>query len=170
MMPSKIQEVNTQEEYDGMNNYCWVKDLNIKFATKMSENYDLADVLYENIIDSGSTNTLSDITVKYTTYPGEGMHSYSSVALDGVLLTAMKKTGLDDIANLPEENIIKAYTNQYSTPTIKQTMTLESYISPFSYLKDPTLDNRLFGILGTSIDYAKNSQTLYLVEVKPWSL
>ena len=170
MMPSKIQEVDTREEYDGMNNYCWVKDLNIKFATKMSENYDLADVLYENIIDSGSTNTLSDITVKCTTYPGEGMHSYSSVALDGVLLTTMKKTGLDDIANLPEENIIKAYTNQYSTPTIKQTMTLESYISPFSYLKDPTLDNRLFGILGTSIDYAKNSQTLYLVEVKPWSL
>ena len=122
------------------------------------------------MVDSGSTNTLSDITVKMTTYPGEGMHSYSSVALDGTLLKNMKKVGLDDVANKPEENIIKSYSNQYSTPTIKQTLTLKSYISPFSYIKDPTLDDRYFSVIGTTIDYANDSQTMTLVEVKPFSL
>lgn len=140
----------------------------MKFATKMSEQYDLADVLYENIISTGSVNTLADVTVRLTTYPGEGMHSYSSVALDGTLLNKMEKVGLDDVANLPEENIIKAYTNQYNEPTIKQTLTLKSYISPFSFIKDPTLDNRYFSVLGTEIDYANDSQTMTLIEVKPW--
>lgn len=168
MMPSKLQAISTTKKYDGVNNYCWIKDFNFEVATKMSEQHDLADVLYENIIDSGSTNTLSDITVKYTTYPGEGKHSYSSVALDGTLLTKMKKVGQDDAANFPEENIIKSYANQYNTPTIKQVLTLKSYISPFSLIKDPTLDNKYFGILGTTIDYANDSQTMTLCELKPW--
>lgn len=168
MMPSKLQRISTTKKYDGVNNYCWIKDFNFEVATKMSEQHDLADVLYENIIDSGSTNTLSDITVKYTTYPGEGKHSYSSVALDGTLLTKMKKVGQDDAANLPEQNIIKSYANQYNTPTIKQVLTLKSYISPFSLIKDPTLDNKYFGILGTTIDYANDSQIMTLCELKPW--
>ena len=170
MMPSKMQEVNTVNRHDGMNNYCWVKDLDISFQTKMQLNYNLSDVLYENIIDSGSTNTLSDITCKITTYPGDGAHSYSSVGLDGVLLTGMKKVGTDGVMNVPEENILKAYVNQYSTPTIKQTITLQTYINPFSYIKDPTLDDRRFCILGTTIDYKKDSQTLTLCEVKSWHM
>ena len=168
MMPSKLQGVHTTFSHDGLNNYCWIKDFSMKFATKMSEQYDLADVLYENIISTGSVNTLADVTVRLTTYPGEGMHSYSSVALDGTLLNKMEKVGLDDVANVPEENIIKAYTNQYNEPTIKQTLILQSYISPFSFIKDPTLDNRYFSVLGTEIDYANDSQTMTLIEVKPW--
>ena len=168
MLPSKMQKVDTVNRYDGMNNYCWVKDLDVSFYTKMQLNYDLSDVLYENIIDSGSTNTLSDITCKVTTYPGEGAHSYSSVGLDGRLLTNIKKVGTDDVANLPEENIVKAYTNQYNTPTIRQTLTLQSYISPFSYVRDDTLGGKIFSVLGTTIDYAKDSQTMTLLEVKPW--
>lgn len=170
MMPSKMQEVNTVNQYDGMNNYCWVKDLNVSFHTKEQLNYNLSDVLYENVIDSGSTNTLSDITCKITTYPGEGAHSYSSVGLDGVLLKGMKKVGTDGVMNIPEENLLKVYTNQYSTPTIKQTITLQTYINPFSYIKDQTLDDRRFCILGTTIDYAKDAQTMTLLEVKPWHM
>lgn len=169
MMPSKIQEVKTQEAYDGMNNYCWIEDFAVELATKMQLNYDLSDVLYENVIDSGSTNTLSDITCRITTYPGEGANSYSIVALDGVVLDKMIKVGLDNIANKPEENILKTYVNQYNTPTIKQTLTLQSYISPFSKIKDNTFGGKYFGILGTTIDYAKDSQRLTLVELKPWN-
>ena len=168
MMPSKLQGVNTTFSHDGLNSYCWIKDFNMRFATKMSEQYDLADVLYENVISSGSVNTLADVTMRLTTYPSQGAHSYSSVALDGTLLTKMKKVGLDDVANVPEENVVKVYTNQYHTPTIKQTLTLQSYISPFSFIKDPTLDNRYFSVLGTEIDFANDSQTMTLVEVKPW--
>ena len=168
MMPSKMQEVRTEYQYDGMNNYCWVEKLDVQFATKMSENYDLSDVLYENVINSGSTNTLSDITCKFTTYPGQGKHSYSSVGLDGNLLTVMKKAGMDNEAAAPEANIVKAYANQYSSPTIKESMTIQSWINPFSYIKDITLNNKYFGILGTQIDYAMDRQTVTLIETKPW--
>lgn len=170
MLPSKMQKVDTVNQYDGMNNFCWVQDLDVSFHTKEQLNYNLSDVLYENIIDSGSTNTLSDITCKITTYPGDGAHSYSSVGLDGALLKGMKKVGTDGVMNVPEENILKAYVNQYSTPTIKQTMTLQTYINPFSYIMDPTLDDRRFCILGTTIDYKKDSQTLTLCEVKSWHM
>lgn len=170
MMPSKMQSIRTEYSYDGINNYCWIENLDVAFATKNSENYDLADVLYENIINSGSTNTLSDITVKYTTYPGEGKHSYSSVGLDGNLLRVMKKAGLDNIGNIPEENIVKCYSNQYSTPTIKQTFTLDSTVNPFSIVQDNTLGGRHFIMLGTQIDYAMDRQTVTLLELKPWHM
>jgi hypothetical protein len=169
LMPSKMQDINDPDPYDGMNNYCWIKDLKLEITTKDKENYELSDVAYENIIDSGSVNTLSDVTCKITTYPDNGQHSYSNVALNGVLLNTMKKVGLNNVANKPEENIIKAYANQYSTPTIKQNMTLESSISPYSKIKDPTL-GKYFAILGQTIDYAKNSQTMTLIETKTWNL
>ena len=168
-MPSKMQVVNTDYAHDGMNNYCWVKDLKIGFATKGKDIYDNSDVLYENVINSGSVNTLSEITCKFTTYPGEGMHSYSSVGLDSGLLNNIIRLGLDGVANKPEENIIKAYSNQYSSPTIKQNFTLNMTATPISMVKDPVL-GKYFNILGGEIDYAAGSQRLTLIEVKPWAL
>jgi len=182
-LPSKIQKLKTgisTEKWDGLNNYVWIKDFNVQFATKGSEIYDNRDVLYENVIDSGSVNTLSSIEMKITTYPGEGKHSYSNVGFNGALLEDMAKIGRynpnydgDDPNypyNKPEENCIKAYVNQYSSPTIKQNINISDHISPFSIIKDPTLDNKYFSIIGTSIDYAKGSQKVALIENKPWSL
>ena len=168
-MPSKMQVFKTTgASGSGINSMCWVKDLKIDFTTKGSENYDLADVLYENVIDSGSVNTLSDITCRFTTYPDEGMHSYSNVGLDSGLLKKIKRGGLDDLADVPEVNILKTYTNQYSYNTIKQTMTLVDSIPIFSRIKDPTLDGKYFCIAGTEIDYANGSQRLLLIETRPW--
>jgi hypothetical protein len=141
----------------------------LNFTTRDSENYDTADVLYENIINSGSVATLSDITCKLTTYPGNGMHSYSTVG--GQLkrpLTLLQKAWVDGF-HKPEELIIMAYSNQYKTPTVKQTMTLDASISPFSRLKDPTLGNKYFSILGQTIDYAAGSQQITMIESKPYS-
>lgn len=168
-MPSKMQVFKTTgASGSGINSMCWVKDLKIDFTTKGSENYDLADVLYENVIDSGSVNTLSDITCRFTTYPDEGMHSYSNVGLDSGLLKKINRGGLDDLADVPEVNILKTYTNQYSYNTIKQTMTLVDSIPIFSRIKDPTLDGKYFCIAGTEIDYANGSQRLLLIETRPW--
>lgn len=169
LMPSKMQIINDPDPYDGMNNYCWIKDLKIEFTTKDKENYDLSDILYENIINSGSVNTLSDVTCKLTTYPGNGQHSYSSVALDGVLMDKVIKLGLDGNPNKCEENIIKAYTNQYAFNTIKQTMTIDSSISPLTKIKDPTL-GKYFAILGGEIDYAMGRQKVTMIEMRPWSV
>ena len=168
-LPSRIQEVDTRAANDGMNNYCWVKDLKLGITTKDRENYDMADVVYENIISESSVNTLSDITCKITTYPGNGMHSYSNVGIGGGLLIKMKKVGLDNVANRPEENIIKAYANQYSSPTIKQNMTLDLGATPFSRIKDPILE-KYFGIIGQRYDYAKGRQEITLIETKTWHM
>lgn len=175
-MPSKMQKVRTSYSHDGMNNYCWIKNLKLTFTTKDAENYDTADVLYENIINSGSVNTLSDVTCKLTTYPGQGMHSYSNVGgYQYKPLSGIKKTAYDNQFHKPEELIIMAYTNQYKTPTIKQTMTLAyegtpvERIGPMSRLKDPTLDNRYFTILGQTIDFAAGSQQVTMIESKPYS-
>lgn len=175
-LPSKMQKVSTEYSHDGMNNYCWIKDLKLNFTTRDSENYDTADVLYENIIDSGSVNTLSDVTCKLTTYPGNGMHSYSTVGGNGKrVLTGIKKTAYDNDFHKPEELIIMAYTNQYKTPTVKQTMTLayeggaNDRIGPMSRLKDLTLDGKYFTILGQTIDFANGSQEVTMIESKPYS-
>ena len=178
-LPSKMQKVSTEYSHDGMNNYCWIKDLKLNFTTRDSENYDTADVLYENIIDSGSVNTLSDVTCKLTTYPGNGMHSYSTIGgYNKRVLTGIKKTAYDNDFHKPEELIIMAYTNQYKTPTVKQTMTLpyegmrggdgNYFIGPLSRFKDLTLD-KYFTILGQTIDYANGSQEVTMIESKPYS-
>ena len=150
--------------------------MKLNFTTRDSENYDTADVLYENIIDSGSVNTLSDVTCKLTTYPGNGMHSYSTIGgYDKRVLTGIKKTAYDDDFHKPEELIIMAYTNQYKTPTVKQTMTLayeggaNDRIGPMSRLKDLTLDGKYFTILGQTIDFANGSQEVTMIESKPYS-
>ena len=170
-MPSKMQVFNTTgASGSGINSMCWVKDLKIDFATKDSELYDNSDVVYRNIINSGAVNTLSDITMKITTYPGEGMHSYSNVAYNGVLIDGVVKTGLGSAANKLEEQKIKAYANQYSTNTIKQNLSISSSVGPLDRIKDPTLSGKYFGIIGTKIDYANGSQTVTLIETKPWSI
>ena len=169
-MPSKMQYVSTSYEHDGLNNYCWIKDLKLNFTTRDSENYDMADVLYENIINSGSVATLSDINCKFTTYPGNGMHSYSTVGgYNKNALNSIRKPAYGNDYHKPEEFIIMAYSNQYKSPTVKQTMTLDAEISPFSRLKDLTLGNRYFSILGQTIDYAMGSQQITMIETKPYS-
>lgn len=166
MMPSKMQKIDGDYTLQ-YNEMCWIKDLSIEFTTKDSENYDNADVLYENIINSGSVNTLSDVSCRFTTYPGDGMHSYSSVGLDNALANQMVRLGLDNIPNKAEENIIKAYSNQYSSPTIKENLTINLDANQLSRIYDPTI-TRYFNILGGEIDYGAGSQRLTIVQSKMW--
>lgn len=167
-LPGKIQTYNGGLTHNGMNNYCYIKDFEMGFATKGMENYDLADVIYENVIDEYSVNTLSDITLKFTTYPGEGQHSYSNVGYQGGLIDTCIKVGLDDQANKMEENIIKAYVNQYNTNTIEENMTIDLLATPLSRLKD-TENGKYFHVCGMDINLAEGRQTVNMVESKKWS-
>lgn len=168
-LPSKMQKVSTSYSHDGLNNYCWIKNLKLNFTTRDSENYDTADVLYENIINSGSVNTLSDVTCKITTYPGNGIHSYSNMGRNGgYLIKEFRKPAYDNNFHKPEELIVMAYTNQYKTPTVKQTMTIANIATPWTKFKDPTL-GKYFNILGQTIDYAAGSQQVTMIEAKPYS-
>ena len=151
-----------------MNSYCWLRDFKIGFATKGSENYDLSDIVYENVIDEYSVNTLSDITLKFTTYPGNGQHSYSSVGYQGGLIDTCIKVGLDNQANKMEENIVKMYVNQYNTNTIEENMTIDLLATPLSRLKD-TENGKYFHVCGMDINLAEGRQTVNMVESKKWN-
>lgn len=167
-LPNKIQVYTGIREHDGMNSYCWLKDFKMEFATKGQENYDLADVIYENVIDEYSVNELSDITLKFTTYPNEGQHSYSNVGYNNGLLDKVVKLGLDDEAELMEEQIVKKYVNQYNTNTISQNMTLNLKATPISRIKD-TENGKFFHVCGLEIDYAMGSQRVHMIESKQYN-
>ena len=167
-LPNKIQVYTGVREHDGMNSYCWLKDLKMEFATKGQENYDLADVIYENVIDEYSVNELSDITLKFTTYPNEGQHSYSNVGYNNGLLDKVVKLGLDDEAELMEEQIVKKYVNQYNTNTISQNMTLNLKATPISRIKD-TENGKFFHVCGLEIDYSRGSQRVHMIESKQYN-
>lgn len=167
-LPGKMQVYNGNLSHDGMNSYCYIKDFKVNFATKGMENYDLADVVYENVIDEYSVNTLDDVQLKITTYPGEGLMSYSNVGYNGQLIDLVKKDGLDNEANKMEENIIKTYVNQWNTNTIEETLVLDRTTTPLSRIKD-TENGKFFHVCGLEIDYARAKQRVDLVESKKWN-
>lgn len=168
-LPSRVQQYSgSPTANDGMNSYVYIQDLSVELFTKGSEKKDLSDVAYENVIDEGSNNELSEITCRFTTYPNEGQHSYSSVGyLDG-LADEFARDGLGNSEQKEEEALVKMYTNQYSTPTIMETVVMDMSPSILSRIKDTDMD-KFFHITGMEINYADGVKTLSLVESKEYN-
>lgn len=168
-LPSRVQLCSSYPNgISGMNQYVYISDLDISLFTKGSEKMDLSDVMYENVINEGSNNDMSEITCRFTTYPDEGQHSYSSVGYQNVLATTFRKYGLDSVQAKMEENIVKTYANEYSTPTISQTVVMDMSPSILSRIKDTDLD-KYFHITGMEINYAEGVKTISLVESKQYN-
>lgn len=163
-----------EEYFWEYNAFCWIKDLSIDFVRKEHENKEENDIVYENIIDSGSTQTMSDITCKITTDNPLSQPSYSTVAYTltdgGTLsaLTAITEACIGNTVQKPEENIVEKYVRQYQTPTSKISLTLQEDIPPFQKLFSVDVDNQSQGYvqLGTDIDYHYSRQTITCVEKK----
>ena len=163
-----------EEYFWEYNAFCWIRDLSIDFIRKEHENKEENDIVYENIIDSGSTNELSDVTCKITTDNSLAQPSYSSVAYklntnDTLsILTAITESCISGVAQKPEENIVEKYVLQYRTPTAKITLTLSDDIAPFQkmFSVDVVDQEQGFVQLGTEIDYHNSRQTMTCVEKK----
>lgn len=167
-LPSRTQQYVGSVIHSGMNGYVYLKDdFSVVLFTKGSEKAELADVVYENVINEGSNNTLGDITCRVTTYPGEGQHSYSNVGYGNGLAGKFVKAGISGSAVM-EEQIVKAYVNEYSTPTIMETVVMDMSPSVISRIKDTDLQ-KFFHITGMDIDYANARQTISLVESKRYT-
>ena len=65
----------------------------------------------------------------------------------------------------PEEAIIERYVDQYSTPSIKTSLTLDMSFKPYELITD-TYWKKDFVITGQEIDYKNASQTITLLEKK----
>ena len=175
--PSKCVHGNTGnpkfEDYSNeYNAYLWVKNLSFDLVRKEHEDKEENDVVYSNVIDSGSINELQTITCKITTDTDLVQPSYSNVAIfDGVstvALSSVTENCISGQAQKPEENIVEKYVLQYNTPTSKITLTQPIDITPMQMLLavDVVSTEQKYVQLGTELDYSMGRQTITAVEKK----
>ena len=165
---------NPVKDGDGATNFrpyrngaCWIEDLSLKFAQKDSVLYEDKDIIYKNVIDEQSINEYDEQDFKVNTYPGFGKLSYSYVgdANTHSFYTRMKVDGMAGRYLSPEQNLLEKLYFQYSTPTTKKNLVLNTEFDQLSSITDG-YDNKRYCMLGTEIDYAMDSQTVNLIESK----
>lgn len=159
-----------------LNGFCWIKDLDVKIVQKGQglDRDSEADLIYENVINEDSIQEIRDITVKHTTAFSGISPSYSTVCyLSGTTVSPL--VGIQDKNALegraPEENIIQKYVDEYSTPTKKITLTIDSQdtnSTPFSKYKNVDVENptQIFIELGREIDYQAGTANITFIELK----
>ena len=168
--------------YPKYNAYCWLKDFSLKIAQPQTEGGKDPgdnDIVYKNTVSGTNVNTLSDITVKFTTKNTKAVPSYSNVLIQTGSTATMLETlqdyggktdeGYQCPARIPEDNIVEKFVNQYSTPTKKITMDLEyQNITPFDKIKGWDVDapNQGYVQLGSEIDFKYQRQTITGVQLK----
>lgn len=168
-------------KYD-VNQYCWVKSLSLKLCEKGQDTErEDEDVVYENVIDEDSINEFNDITFKLTTYSEQTNPSYSHVLYTTdsgdsyTFLTGITESALSNVSQRPEENCIERYSNQYSTPTKRLTLPIETlplpskkFISQGMIITNCDVSDlsKKFVILGGEWDYINNKATITVEEIK----
>lgn len=148
------------------NAYCFIKDLKISICNLYSELYGDKDMLYENIIDQNNVIEGDEIDLKITSDNG---YSYSlstvSVMANDYAETEFYFMGLENELLKPEEAIIEKYVNQYSTPSIKENVTVDMSFTPHQLITD-TYWEKDFVMIGQEIDYKADRQTITLLQKK----
>lgn len=150
------------------NAYCFIKNLSMKICNIYSTLWEDKDMLFENIIDADNVIEGDSIDLKITSDNGYG-YSLSNVAVmttDDKLITDFNFYNKDMSQQLkPEEAIIDKYVNQYSTPSIKENVTLDLSFLPHQIIND-TWWEKHFIITGQEIDLKMCSQKISILEKK----
>jgi hypothetical protein len=171
-MPKRF--VHCSDSYGGDNTgkvgnaYCFIKDLEMKIVNRNSIFYENdEDEVYENIVDSAFVTEGEEIDLKITS-DNYKRFSYSTVSTrtaEDVPTTDIQFYNKNMELRKPEEAIIERYVNQYSTPSIKTSLTLDMSFKPYELITD-TYWKKDFVITGQEIDYKNASQTITLLEKK----
>ena len=149
------------------NAYCFIKNLKVSIENIYSTLYAEKDEVIENVIDDGNVIEGPEIDLKITSDNGHG-YSLSNVAVmgtDDVLTTSFDFYAIDNEILKPEEAIIQRYVNQYSTPSVKENVTLDMSFKPYQLINDSWWDKN-FVMIGQEIDYKDSKQTITLLEKK----
>lgn len=168
--------VNGSFAYNG---FCWIKDFDVKLVEKGQEDKNReGDMVYENVISDDAVNEIREITCKLTSYTSGVAPTYSTVMYNKTVAGSsciIPMTGFTDngatTAREGEYNIVQKYVDQYSTPTKKITMTVDSQdnrFKPWSYMRgfDPDNMPQLYVPLGEEIDFAAGTKTITAVQFK----
>ena len=171
-MPKRF--VHCADSYGGDNTgkignaYCFIKDLEMKIVNRNTIFYENdEDEVYENVIDSAFVTEGEEIDLKITS-DNYKRFSYSTVSTrtaEDVPTTDIQFYNKNMELRKPEEAIIERYVNQYSTPSIKTSLTLDMSFKPYELITD-TYWEKDFVITGQEIDYKNASQTITLLEKK----
>lgn len=170
-MPKRTAHLNDSYGADNTgtagNAYCFIKDLKITIQNVYSTLYTDKDEVIENVIDGDNVVDGDEISLKITSDNGQG-YSLSTVACkntDDVLTTNFQVYAIDNELLTPEQAIIQKYVNQYSTPSIKENVTVDMSFKPHQLIND-TWWNKNFIIVGQEIDYQYGKQRITLLEKK----
>ena len=173
-MPKIQYNLGNQNLWNG---FCWVKDLDIKLVQKGqgTEQSNEGDMVYENVISDDAVNDLREITCRLTTAYSGVAPSYSNVLIkeNSKLYPLSGFTCYGAVeAKEGENNIVERYVNQYSTPTKKITITVESNgagrRNPWTLYKGLDVENpdSIFVELGSEIDYQAGTKTITAIDLK----
>ena len=156
-------------DYTGIygNAYCWITDITFEIARKHNALFEDEDTVYENVVNNNSIVDGEEISLKITSDNGKN-YSYSTVGTitnENKWSTDIEFYGIHSTLMRPEEAIIERYVNQYSTPSIKEEITLDLSYEPTQLITDTWWDKN-FVIVGQDIDYQRGKQIITLLEKK----
>lgn len=150
------------------NAYCFIKDLEMNIVSRNSALMKDEDIVYENVIDDNNVVDGPEIDLKITS-DNNITYSFSTVSTkygeDMVNTTNFRFYDLEGELILPEEGIVERYVKQYSTPTLKENVTVDMSFTPAQMITDTYWDKD-FVIVGQEIDYQMCSQKVTLLEKK----
>lgn len=149
------------------NAYCFIKNLSMKIVNRYSALYEDEDVIYENVIDEGNVIEGEEITLKITSdnYNGFSFSHVSTITAEEKITTNINFYNRNYELVKPEQAIIEKYVNQYSTPSIKENITVDMSFLPTQIITDTYWDKD-FVIIGQEIDYQYDRQKITLLEKK----
>lgn len=170
-MPKRTAHLSDSRggDYTGVagNAYCFIKDLKLSICNLYSSLWEDKDMIYENIIDEDNVIDGDEIDLKITSDNGYN-YSLSNVAVmtsENRAETEFRFYNRKYELMKPEEAIIERYVNQYSTPSIKEEITVDLSFLPHQLIWDSYWEKD-FVIVGQEIDYKNDRQTIKLLQKK----
>ena len=170
-MPKRFAHVSGGDDNgEAGNAYCFIKNLEMNIVSRNTALLKDEDVVFENVIDDNNVVDGPEWELKITS-DNNITYSFSTVSTkygeDMVNTTNFRFYDLEGELVLPEEAIIEKFVKQYSTPTLKENMTVDMTFTPAQMVKDEYWgDSKNFVITSQEIDYARCSQRITLLEKK----
>lgn len=168
-MPKRFAHCNLGDDNgEAGNAYCLIKSLEMDIVTRNTSLLKDEDIIFENVIEESNVVDGPEIDLKITS-DNNITYSYSTVSTkygeDLINTTNFRFYDFDGELILPEERIIEKYVKQYSTPSLKENVTLDLSFTPAQMITDTYWDKQ-FVIVGQELDYKMCSQQITLLEKK----
>ena len=170
-MPKRFAHVSGGDDNgEAGNAYCFIKNLEVDIVSRNTALLKDEDVCFENVIDDNNVVDGPEIDLKITS-DNNITYSFSTVSTkygeDMVNTTNFRFYDLEGELILPEEAIINRFVNQYSTPTIKENMTVDMSFTPAQMVTDSYWgDGKNFVITSQEIDFQMCRQEITILEKK----